>query len=145
MKRLKTITFSVCMVLSINFYRQQLADDQSHDISIHNSTDNNTGTIIPFFTTTDEASPPGQYWPSSQKIAPGPDGQIINNASAYINNKAYSDVTESKILLPNRQSDYLGYFIDAASKETIYLYGTKDLIVCDNDTIINDSDDSQDN
>ena len=58
----------------------------------------------------------GRYWPKTD---------TNNDAFAYIENKLYNNIIESKEELPDQASHHLGYFINE-DEETVYVYGTYD-------------------
>jgi len=89
--------------------------------------------IIPFITTVEEY-PNGQYWPMPQTPIIDAEQNPINSSSAYIGKKSFSEITESKILIPEQQTLYLGYFINPQSQEKIYLYGIEDKELEEEDT-----------
>ena len=142
MKKLQIILFSLFIVSSVYVYVAQQSDDQSNEKvtikeeSVEKKINVNTkdssiieksqpNNIIFFMTQndTDINKPSGQYWPA---LAISFNGEIINNTSAFINDHSYSTVIEEKNIKPEKESDYLGYFIHPKTKEIIYLYGTKD-------------------
>lgn len=124
MQKIQTIIFAICIISSINIQTndapQQFADDKQI------LSDSMKPDTIILFATEDNNHPSGEYWPSPKITVLGPNGKPINSSSAYIGDTGYSDISEEKILQPNQESHYLGYFIDVKSHETIYLYGIKD-------------------
>lgn len=154
----------MCIISSINFYVQQQADNQSEienqsvekttEIVQNSSSDTQQSSIDVASKTSQESQPQniitfipaknkdisGSYWPAPAHVIMSPDGKPINSASAYIQNDSYSNVIESKELLPEVESPsseiellYLGYFNKPESEEKIYLYGTQDEKISDDD------------
>ncbi|MDP3780780.1 MAG: hypothetical protein Q8Q69_06315 [Nitrosopumilaceae archaeon] len=129
MKRLQYIILLICITNWINIHTESvdILSDKKEDRNTQKSTQSlEPETVIHFFTQDDNDTdePSGRYWPADSFIALH--HQWINNASAYIGDMSYSEVTEEKNILPHQELHYLGYFINPTLHEMIYLYGTKD-------------------
>ncbi|MDP3788459.1 MAG: hypothetical protein Q8Q60_04070 [Candidatus Chromulinivorax sp.] len=154
MKKLHLIILLICITNWTNIHTESvdILSDKKEDTNIQKSTQSlEPDTVIHFFTQDDDDTdePSGRYWPADSFITLH--HQCINNASAYIGDMSYSEVTEEKNILPHQELHYLGYFINPTSHEMIYLYGVKDKIVPNDaqeetviDHDIDDDNDSED-